>query len=141
MFYKIYPLETEPRRAIPEGVEPPAFPKHTPASLARYVRSSFPAMTVHELPGKPYIVVQADLPLPRKDGRRMYAGARYRFGRETHERRRHLGEYAVEAICRNANCRAEPVARRPEMTREEQAQVLRRHGLTGMARDLLSRND
>jgi len=124
MLYKLFPLDTEPRRCVVAGEEPPPVPKHTPASLAAAVRSAFPEMTVHEPKGKPFIVVQADLPVPT------------RLFPATNERRARLGHYAVEAICRNENCRAEPVAKRRELTLEEKKNVLERHGLGYMARRL-----
>lgn len=142
MLYKLFPLSTEPRRCVVVGEEPPPVPKHTPVTLADAVRSAFPEMTVYEPKGKPFIVVQADIPIPRRDGRTIFRNPetgisrRHQFGKETHERRLQMGFNAIEAICRNENCRAESVAMRLEMTLEEKKEVLKRHGLGHMARRL-----
>ena len=124
MLYKLFPLDTEPRRCIVVGEESPEIPMHTPASLAEAVRAWFPDMTVYEPAGKPFIVVQANLPVPS------------RLGRNTAERQGQLGGAAIEAICRNANCRAEPVAGYRELTKREKVRLLRRYGFSAMAQAL-----
>lgn len=146
MFYKVFPLQTEPRRCLVVGQDSSVFPRHTTASLAISVRRSFPEMTVYEMKGKPFIIVQADLhvPPPRRFSR--VVAKDMTDNEEDHpvvvpkvgvnERRRRMGEFAIQAICRNENCRSEPVAIQRELTLEEKEEILKRHDLHGVAKRL-----